>query len=62
MKINVGEEVVFNKRWWIVQELYPSYDGVAAYDECLIVDEDGEERIIFTNCIDAVCATISSYN
>jgi hypothetical protein len=60
MKIEEGDEIVFNNKWWIVSELYPNYDGVAAYDECLIMDEDGEERIILANCIDAVCTTTSA--
>lgn len=59
MKIEEGDEIVFNNKWWIVSELYPK-DRAAAYDACLIMDEDGEERIILTNCIDAVCTTTSA--
>ena len=54
MKIEEGTEVVFKGKWWIVQELCPSYDGVAAYDEVVIADEDGDEKIIFINQIDTV--------
>lgn len=56
MKIEEGTEVVFKGKWWIVQELCPSYDGIAAYDEVVIADEDGDEKIIFINQIDTVLA------
>lgn len=54
MKVKEGDEIIFNGRWWIVQEIFTAYDGVANYDECAIVDEDGDEKIIFCRQIDTV--------
>lgn len=54
MKVEEGSEIIFNGRWWYVQEIFPSYDGVAKYDECAIIDQDGDERVIFIRQIDTV--------
>jgi hypothetical protein len=56
MKIEEGTEVVYKGKWWIVQELCAAYDGVNVYDEIVIVDEDGEERVVFAHQIDMVLA------
>ena len=56
MKIEEGTEVVFKGKWWIVQELCSSYDGLAAFDEVVIADEDGDEQVVFINQIDVVLA------
>ena len=56
MKIEEGTEVVFKGKWWIVQEFCPSYDGLAAFDEVVLVDEDGDEQVVFINQIDSVLA------
>lgn len=51
MKIEEGTEIVFKGKWWIVQEIIE--------DEAVIVDEDGDEKIIFINQIDTVLASFS---
>lgn len=56
MKIEEGTEIVFKGKWWIVQEYVPSYDGIARFDEVVIVDEDGDEKIVFAHQIDTVLA------
>ena len=53
-EVNVGDEVVYKGKWWIVQELFTSYDGDNEYDECSIVDEDGDEKIVFTRLLDSI--------
>jgi hypothetical protein len=56
MKIEEGTEVVFKGKWWIVQEFCASYDGLASFDEVVLVDEDGDEQVVFINQIDSVLA------
>jgi hypothetical protein len=59
MKIEEGTEVVFKGKWWIVQEFCPSYDGIEGFDEVVIVDEDGEEKVAFVYQIDTVLPSFS---
>ena len=53
-EVNVGDEVVYKGKWGIVQELFTSYDGDNEYDECSIVDEDGDEKIVFARLLDSI--------
>lgn len=57
MEIKEGDEVVYSGKWWIVQEIFPDMAGLG--DECAIIDEDGEEKIVFTRHIDHVLPYVS---
>ena len=46
MEIKEGTQIIFKGQWWIVEKIIEN--------EAVIVDQEGDEQVIFINQIDTI--------
>jgi hypothetical protein len=51
MEIKEGTQIIFKGEWWIVEKIIEN--------EAVIVDQEGDEQVIFINQIDTILPSFS---
>jgi hypothetical protein len=51
MEIKEGTQIIFKGQWWIVEKIIEN--------EAVIVDQEGDEQVIFINQIDTILPSFS---
>lgn len=51
MEIKEGTQIIFKGQWWIVEQIIEN--------EAVIVDQEGDEQVIFINQIDTILPSFS---
>jgi len=51
MEIKEGTQIIFKGQWWIVEKIIEN--------QAVIVDQEGDEQVIFINQIDTILPSFS---